>query len=236
MPTSVVGIIASSFVSLAAFTPASITGLYQWYDASDLSTITYVSSPKVSQWNDKSANLFHLSSVSIEPSLVLNGIKTGLYAMYFDGTKRIENASGANQKPLTCFIVIKHTGNAVDRSLVATTRSGGFYWGLTTAHKMVVNQQYVVAIGTSTTAVPTTAQILCVTYSGTGALSYYLNNVADGTATNNVSFNANPALTSFGDGIGQPYTGYIGEVIKYDNVLSSTDRTSVHNYLAAKWL
>lgn len=235
MPVAVAGIVASS--SVGAIAPPNVLGLYQWYDAADISTITYNGAPKVSQWRDKSPNVFHLNSSGIEPSLVADGLKVGLTSMVFDGTKRIENANGCNQKPLTCFIVVKHTGNAADRALVGSTFTNGFYWGLTTAHKQVVNQQYVVAIGTSTTAVPANVtKILCVTYSATGVLSFYLNNVADGTATNNVTFNASTAMTSLGDGIGQAFTGTIGGVIKYDSVLSSVDRTAVYNYLAAKWL
>jgi len=234
MPTAV-GIIASS--SVGAIDPPNVAGLYQWYDASDISTITYVAAPKVSQWRDKSSNVFHLGSASIEPSLIADGLKTGLNSMYFDGTKRIENANGCNQKPLTCFIVVKHTGNAADRTLVGSTFTNGFYWGLTTTHRMVVNQQYIVAIGTSTTAIPANiTRILCVTYSATGVLAFYVNNVADGTAIWDVTFNASTAMTSLGDGIGQAFTGTIGEIVKYSSVLSATDRTLVYNYLAAKWL
>jgi hypothetical protein len=34
---------------------------------------------------------------------------------------------------------------------------------------------------------------------------------------------------------GQTWRGYIGEVIIYDSVLSSTDRVIVENYLKSKW-
>ena len=144
---------------------------------------------------------------------------------------------GTNQKPLTCFCVIKHDGTAVDRAIIATPYAGGFYWGLNTAGRQVSNKHYVIALGTSTTVVPSNVPVLLsMTYSETGLLSFFLDGVADGAVTNDQTFTASPAQTQMGDGTSQPFIGQIGEVIKYDRVLTVAERHSIERYLRNKWI
>lgn len=59
------------------FTPAEITGLKAWYDASDTSTIS-LSGSAVTQWNDKSGNGFHVtqSTSAQRPSSGVNTINS----------------------------------------------------------------------------------------------------------------------------------------------------------------
>ena len=93
---SLIGIIASS--RLQAWTPAILTGLKAWYDASDTGTIS-VTGNAVTQWNDKSTNAYNVTqgTGAKQPQ---SGTTTlnGKNVIAFDGGDRLVAASAANWK------------------------------------------------------------------------------------------------------------------------------------------
>lgn len=238
------GVLDSAQVAAAGPIPPTVAGLLMWYDADYGASIEYGVVPKVLAWNDRGPNnwRFFNTYTPEQPNLVLGGLKAGINAVEFPSEAYALNGpanSGVNQKPLTCFAVVKHTGVARDRAILGTIYTNGFLWEIRPDNKQLVNQHNTANIGNSTSVVPSNITvILCVTYSATGVLAFYLNNVADGGTTNDKAFTASTqqARIGTGSGGGQGFVGSIGEIIKYDNVLSSTDRTTIHNYLAAKWL
>jgi hypothetical protein len=238
------GVIASSRAIVAApWTPNDIVGCIMWYDATYAPSIEFGVSPKVLAWNDRSASnwRFFNTFTPEQPNLVLGGLKTGLNAIEFPSEAYALNGpanSGVNQKPLTCFVALKHNGVARDRAMLGTIYTNGFLWELRPDSRQLVNQHNTANIGNSTSVVPSnTTVILCCTYASNGTLVFYLNNVTDGGTTNDKAFTASTQQARIGVGAGsnQGFVGTIGEIIKYDTVLSSTDRTTVHNYLT-RWL
>lgn len=243
MPATL-GLLASSKVVATGPIPPTVAGLLMWYDATAAATIEFGVSPKVLAWNDLGPNnwRFFNTYTPEQPNLVLGGLKTGLNSVEFPNENYALNgpaSSGANQKPLTAFAVVKHTGAARDRAMIGTVYDNGFLWEIRPDNRQLVNQHNVANIGNSTSVVPSNVTvILCVTYSATGVLSFYLNNVADGVTTNDKALTASTPQARIGTGGGghQGFVGTIGEVIKYNTVLSSGDQTTIHTYLAAKWL
>jgi hypothetical protein len=238
------GTMSSAKLNVVAPTGPTTTGLIMWYDGNYAASIEYGVAPKVAAWNDRSASnwRFFNTYTPEQPNLVLGGLKTGLNAVEFPNENYALNgpaSSGANQKPLTAFAVVKHTGVARDRAMLGTVYDNGFLWEIRPDNRQLVNQHNVANIGNSTSTVPSNVTvILCVTYSATGVLSFYLNNVADGVTTNDKALTASTPQHRIGTGGGahQGFVGTIGEILKYNTVLGSTDLTTNYDYLAAKWL
>jgi hypothetical protein len=90
------------------FTPASLTGLKAWYDASDSSSYTIATG--ASQWNDKSGGGFHLlqATGASQPTLSVGGFgSSGKDCFVFDGTNDVMTTSGslAPAQPFGVWIV-----------------------------------------------------------------------------------------------------------------------------------
>ena len=219
--------------------PAQIADLSLWYDADDAASIVFGTGSKVATWKDRSPSVFDVqANISQQPDRVADTLVVGRYGIQFASGKWLAGTGpSANQKPLTAFAVIKHTGLAADRAILSTNSNGGFHWELDPANKQLVNQQYVANIAWSTSAVPVnTTLVICVTYSATGEMRYYLNNVADGVTTNDKPFNAPTPNTYVGAGIAQGFhDGTIGEIVKYNRVLTAPERDQVYNYLYNRW-
>jgi hypothetical protein len=243
MPVAV-GTLASAKLNVTTPTGPTTTGLIMWYDANYGASIEYGVAPKVLAWNDRSPSnwRFFNTYAPEQPNLVLGGLKTGLNAVNFPTNDYALNGpanSGVNQRPLTAFAVIKHDGAARDRAILGTIYDRGFLWELRTDSRQLVNQHNVANIGNSTSVVPSnTTVILCVTYDAAGTLAFYLNNVFDGGLTNDKPLTATTQQSRIGTGGGghQGFVGTIGEILKYDSILSTPDRTTNYDYLAAKWL
>jgi hypothetical protein len=228
-------------------TPFPSTGLINWYDPSDLSTVTFSTAPAINALRDKSGGGWHTVQPggSLQPNVTLGGLRSDKYSLDSStgtgsGTYLYCAPAGviSNQKPFTAFAVIKHTGIATDRAFYGCNQAGGFLWEIDPNQKQLVNKHAVVNMAFSTGTVPSGQTIiLCVTYDAVGVMSFYKNNVADGVTTNNQTFNSSPGEIAIGRGNpGQMFVGSIGEIIKFDSVLSSTDRTAVYDYLYAGWV
>ena len=232
---STLGHVASSVAGPAPALP--MTGMMWWFDADDAATITQAAG-LVSAWNDKSGNGANASSSGgLQPTISSGGLKVGRNSMDFAGGTRFDITNGsANQKPLTAAAVLKHTNTVAYRAIIGGTGSGSLEWRLSNAHKQSIVKNQVVEIGAATPVVTANVVVvLIITYSAIGALVAYMDGTSQLSVTNDQSFNAASALSKIGDSVGEPFTGTMGEVIKWNRVLDSTELTQVNNYLNTKW-
>lgn len=148
--------------AVTAWTPASLTGLATWYDASNAASITS-SAGRVSQWNDLSGNGKHLTQTTagnkpLTGSTTLNSLNT----ISFDSLVRFMSVALTQTQPLTVYAVLSPTayggsgsprwvdaGAAGNRILVYSLGPGT--WNInagsqvsTTASSSLVPQQQVV--------------------------------------------------------------------------------------------
>jgi hypothetical protein len=229
------GHIASSLTGPGSSAPIPTAGLVFWWDADDPSSIT-LSGTDMVQWRDKSGGGHHMGVVTTAPTFSTDTIKAGRGSVDFPGTGHMSTEYGANQKPLSLFAVIKHAGGTAYRAVVGTFNGSGIEWRINNVNKQSFVKQQVVEIAVSTTAVPSgAAAIIGLTYSATGVWAYRLNSAADGTGTNDQSFASTSPKTRVGDALGEPFIGSIGEVIKYDRVVSGAEITQIESYLNTKW-
>jgi hypothetical protein len=234
MPVAV-GIVASSVQPPITVIPTS--GLIGWWDASNASAVQS-SGGLVSQLNDLSLNGRHfVSSGAFRPTLTNGGMKAGLNNLTFASGNRMENQTSgtANQKPFSAFIAMRHTNVASYRAMLGSPATGAMEWRLSNVHRQSSVKNQVAEIGLSTSAVPANATtILGLTYSATGAFIYYLDSVANGTGTNDQSFNGASAADYIGDAVGEPFVGSIAELIKDNLVISGSELTQSNSYLSRK--
>jgi len=90
-----------------------------------------------------------------------------------------------------------------------------------------------IAVNTNTPIIIATTRLM-----SSGLLSLYVNGVADGTnATGNSNvLSANPVMVIGGNILDNKYyTGYISEIIIFNQILSDQERQDVERYLGQKW-
>jgi hypothetical protein len=234
MPVATLGIAASAIVTTPP--PIPTTGLMWWFDADDASTITQ-SAGLVSKWVDKSGNGQHATSGGgLRPTYALDGLKAGRGSVVFAGAQRMDVPSGVNQKPFSILVALKHTNLAAYRSIVGGPSTGGLEWRLSNVHKLNPLKNNVADMGSSSLAVPANAAaVITMTYSATGLIGMQINGSGVGSYVNDQSFNGASDTVYVGDAIGEPLTGTIGEIVKYNRVLTTTELADVNSYLSTKW-
>jgi len=225
---------------ILGFSPASVSGLQLWLDASDETTITE-SSGAVSQWDDKSGNSRHAvqGTGSAQPS---TGVATinGINVIRFDGNDDLLTGTFGygSMSEITGLIVGKYRSSGTDcmfqiglfnDTFVMRTFSGGFNT------RVDVGASAVQAGGGS----PGTDPLLYeARYKANDEVATRKDGVdldvvssslgAPDLASTQFSVGAQPSGTQVGD-------VDIAEIVLYDSILSTADREAVEAYLAAKW-
>jgi hypothetical protein len=233
------------------FTPPSISGLMLWLDAADSSTLT-LSGSNITQWNDKSGSNYNFqnnatltpwaSASSNRPTYNTQSGLNGLPVVSFD--------SAINQSLAASDVFGGTATQSFTMFLITTSRLGrgidtyGNGWSINFPSYNSGNQNYVfTSAGTAGYALASTSSnspLWTQTLSQTASSVATFWNAGTQTATSNIS---NTSLRSstvgFTLGITQGsnlyYSGYFGEVIIYDSVLSTPQRHEVEGYLAWKW-
>jgi len=221
------------------FNPGLISNLQNWYDSSDLSTITS-SLGKVSKWSDKSGNLRHATQNNSALQPITNSTQiNGLNVIDFDGFDDkldFDNTSIANSEYTILVVTVANS-----------TVTNNWILGGTTA---LVNQNFHIGHRTNTTvALGHYGNDLDATVaSGYSTSPRYLtfkldsigksirgNGVAIGSNTNNAQL-INNNNSSIGKILNlTSYDGSIGEIIIYNKSLSIDEVNLVEQYLAEKW-
>jgi hypothetical protein len=105
-------LVVNQYSKKESWIPTELSSLQYWYDASDLDSIV-LSGSKVTQWDDKSVNQYHVtqSDDSLRPSLVLNA-QNGLPGLDW-GSSANSKALRKNSIDLSTenhFAVVRYTG------------------------------------------------------------------------------------------------------------------------------
>lgn len=218
----------------APFSPDDIAGIQLWLDASDSATITIATG--VSQWDDKSGNSRHASQATGSKQPTVNtAAQNGLDTIRFTSANSQEMALAGTDISVDSAYTIAFVGQRAGPSgtneiaLLGAAGSRGLWWNSGTDLTVYNSTNYAQAAIASTVY----NSIICTLTGSTGAI--YLNGTLQ--TTNIGAFSLAAVWDTLGhiaqNGI---YTNAdIAEVIVYDTVLSSGDRTSVQDYLKAKW-
>ena len=226
-----------------AFTPASITGLSLWLDASDATTLfqdsagttpATANNDVIGRWADKSGNANHATqTTTANKPLLKTAVQNGKSGLLWDiSNDALATAafSSAIAQPLTLIIVgstqtgaSRYMTDGIDGSYRAAIFGNGTTYDI-----------YAGSIGASGLA--QSAAVRQFTTIFNGASSVLRNNGALVSATLNAGTNSLTGLT-----LGARYSatvplgGYLFEVMLYSGALSAGNITAVESYLNTKW-
>lgn len=214
----------------SGFNPTLISGLQLWLDADDPTVFTYSSGDVVSQWNDKSANAWHVSQGTVANQPIRNGTQNGRATVVFDGVNdRLARASTALAQPISIFGVVEYTN--VDAGNRQWFGNGGTHAAmLTDAGSWSIYAGTLVADGTDDAS----PHMHMGEFNGASS-AYY----RDGTqilSGVNPGANGLTILRIGADFNGLNFwQGEIAEIVVYNSVLSAANRLAVEGYLRGKW-
>jgi len=220
--------------STAAFTPAGLTGLELWYDATVTASISTTGS-HVTAWADQSGNERDLINASGSdrpqyPGTALNGVAT------IDFNDDLLSVAGFTiAQPWSYAIVVRATNNGFGRAIISTN-SGS---------RSQVGQQNVAAPAPWSVHCGTEVAIdgpndgsswFILVGTNNGAASY---GNSDALPVLLASSPGTAGLTGFRmgrDSLGfQPLLGQTAEVIVWSSAYSAQDMANVLAYLQGKW-
>lgn len=237
------GAIAVGGLSTAAFSPASISGLVAWYDASDPTTLftdtglsTHVASDGdlIKGWSDKSGGGFSLSEATNPPSYKTT-IQGGNSVARFNGTStHIDNTGGtwANiSQPLTIAFSAVTTSAAAKMLFDSTVSRVAFFVNSGPVWDCYAGSSR--AFTGAPAADTAWHSFVFVVNGASSTLSI------DGTTYTVV---ADPGANAMGKPrLGTDSTaalfwaGDLGEMAFYNSALSSADIDRLQNYLKSRW-
>lgn len=231
----------------SGFNPKSISGLAQWLDASDATTLTLVSGA-VSTWSDKSGNSRNASQSTANNRPITTTVN-GKTAVLFDGTNDLMTFTGVSRTDETWVIAAAQTPHQTgDRSFLSDQGNGhGLNTVAAASGKLLdvsfggftegVERLRVQYSATSTT--PTGPLVLSAVRSSAG-LYVYVDGTQKSSIVNGATYGTAPKATTIksvgGYGSGTfNVSGWIGEVLCWDRALSASERSKVEKYLGKKW-
>lgn len=216
-----------------SFTPPDISGLDLWFDSTDQTTINSGSPTdgvRVTNWNDKSTSLNHLTQTTIvnQPTWNSSGSLT------FANPNQLVFTTNSVPTNATWFIVLNPADTSSNQVIYfrenSSTRTSVGHGGIYAASSAgTVRKGQPLALG---------LQLISATQDKiTPAVEEWKNQVpATGSSSNTFSGgvgavlsgrSGNPALNAF--------NGDIFEIIRYNSILSATDRNTVEDYLNNKY-
>ena len=250
--------VRASLSTWSSFTPASVTGLQAWYDASDASTLYDATSGgslvaadgAVARWEDKSGNGRHATqSTSGNRPLRKAAIQAGKSVLRFDGSNdslpvdSVASTLSGDDTAFTMFVVAKNTGSNADRVVFSAGSSS-------TANPMrelaLASDQLSYfrrddsnsSSGGANASTRTTGFGVIGVVQQATSHTMYLNGASVHSASANIgSVTANRATVGC---LGRTsdaafFDGDIAEIIIYNAALSDTDRASLESHLMTKW-
>jgi hypothetical protein len=215
------------FLEAGGFSPTDIAGLVAWYDMADTATITETAGA-TSQLDDKSGNGYHIvqATGTKQPT---TGTRTlnSLNVLDFTGDSLVDTTF-ATPADWTVFAVAQVDVTAPWNCVVSSNEwEIGFYNSEFNVYGTGLNSAGVSAIDTP--------YILEYLYDIGVDSKCYANGSLFRTGAAPGNTGGVISIGSYRDGNSDTHNGIIAEVVIYDTVLSAGDRTSVRDYLNAKW-
>ena len=240
----------------AVYGPLSLTGVTcsLWMDAADTTTMT-TSGTTITRMNDKSGLGYNTTVIGGAPALTANAIN-GLSAISFNGSSymtgcnanttatasffliaTLASGQGANQQYTSAYAFSRNVAGAADYNEVQSI-NGLFCQNAATSLAMSP-QRNTFNGPTYTLSNYNTAFMHTTVCNGTTMAGY-----GNGTSLGTTSSTGNFAITFYNIGsqtsqspifYNYNWTGYVGELIAFNNALSDSQRQAIEGYLAQKW-
>jgi hypothetical protein len=234
----------------ASFTPADLTGLIAWYDATvdvynDAGSTLATNGQEVVQWNDQSGNGYHLGKGATGPTYQTTGFNS-LPTISFDASvpnKMLASSVSVGGTVLSCFAVGQMlTGTESFGRILSyiDALGGGADFDNDGSAAMLLRDSGNNGIAAYRNGALDAAAISLATNYRLGSVfdgtnhNTYVNNVATGPTANSMSFGASGGL-EVGDASGGSWSGPISEIVVFASAPDGATRTSLDDYFKTKW-
>lgn len=222
-----------------SFSPADLSGLALWLDASDAGSLTLDGSNNVSQWNDKSGNARHVTQAT---TLNRPGFTPGDGVTFTGAAHQLTNATsllwtGGN----SMFVAFRCTETAS----YATVAGDDIFlfmgsWGLFTGPNVNWGRYALFYTGATTSAyaglsqIATTDRVFRALTTGTTSA---IARVIGATTQDSTPKTAGTPSVANNIRVGAFPRGnmVVRECLAYDRLLSDAESSQVEAYLMAKW-
>jgi hypothetical protein len=204
-----------------------VAGYYDWWDATDVATMTLTGS-RVDTWTSKGSQATVITRTAGNPTIGTDSIN-GLQTIDFDGSTYF-SGSTYHAQPITYFVLfIRHsdsTAHLIDgadgsaRNLIGF--GGSAYY-----------QMYAGTVGTGGTP-DASPHIRTSIFNGASSADYIDGVSIFSGAAGSQSQGAFYVGAGTGPALG--FNGLIGEILVYASALGTTDREAVEDYFTTKWL
>ncbi len=209
----------------ASWTPASLTGLVSWFDASDTATITSASS-LVSQINDKFSTHHMTQGTGANKPLTATDTINGLNVLKFSTNSVGVSATVAINQPCTVWGIVKTTAISGRTDILVGSSGPGIYLTLSGSNW----DQYAGSVADSGIT-PTTAAHLLIGFFN-GASSHLQ---VDGTVGSTVDAGSNNISAIAWGGNIAANAFDVGEGGWCSGLIPAGDITSLRTYCQSKW-
>jgi hypothetical protein len=229
--------------SISGFDPRSIPGCVLWLDGSDSSTIILTSS-SVSQWSDKSGYGLHavtsgISSATLPIKGTMNGLNTvrfsasGYTALKTPLILPLTNSFGGGASYFVVGQATSSSASSGGRILVSDSQVRQFLVSGTPpaylqAYSGVNPASFTASIQAS---VPFVASIV----EGNGTMTSYVNGIANATTSATTALTSASFIIGSATTVGNNFDGDIGEILIFQNTLTSLQQQQIEAYLFWKW-
>lgn len=231
-------------VASVAWSPASLSGLFGWWDASNAGSIT-AAGGAVSQWNDLSGNGNHfVQGTGSKQPTTGSSTMNGLNALAFDGgdLMRVSSLSSTLWADyITWAVVFKKTGAAASFEacpVTLTSSNAARTFDGWRANRFVDTSGG--AIGGTYTNIESQTSACVLLAEGDRVATTYAERL-DGSAAGSTSGIGTWSTTSqvlicgSRDDEVTALRGDVAEIVIVNAAISSADRTLLEDYLSAKW-
>lgn len=219
------------------YSPDIISGLHLWLKARDLSL---ADGAGVATWPDGSGNSHDATQATTgnQPTLKLNQLN-GHPAVLFTRANAQYMASSALSTYLTgpgvtMIVVFKPTSVLITQNLIGCATSNGLEYLVANSNKLQLSKANVSAIGLSSGTISAGVwHALVVDYgnSGTSNAHHFIDGTANGSPSSAVVASGSAGTQIGAQQASSHADGMIAEIITYDKVLSSTERSHISGYL-----
>jgi hypothetical protein len=222
------------------FSPARISNLFQWFDASSGSTLsTRVSAGKtyVTSWSGRTGSIVSQTGTTLQPQLVAGANGLPYSGVTFSGSNinLSGSTSGTTPSGNTTFIVsyAPNEANALEFQIDTTNGEGisSQYVNFDIMEGRLPGRKISWNSWSSVTKYP---KALMIISGGTSSGSGTLNGNTPSNTTNTFTYGANMRGIRMSD-VSADTQGTIYELIVYNSILTASEIVQVENYLKTKW-
>jgi hypothetical protein len=228
-----IGPYAGPVIPMRAFSPLDVEGMMLWLDAADSNTLT-LSGSNVTQWRDKSGN-------GNAATTATGTLTSSSNSVVFTGSQVMTTPLSSVMTTQTVFVVASAATNSYMDLLGVngTSIDNGIQVIISNNYRQFVTRFGGSSIMTGGTVAQNTPFVYGLTYISGGNSFIYLNGSQTGSNATAAAISGTGTVMIGGYRINsitdEFYNGRINEVLIYNQVLSTSHRQQVENYLADKW-